>query len=111
MEQGYPTREQAEAMVQNRCPTMICANCKVNRWCGADGVKVSKSAGEALLAMHDDLDALRVGLKVADINLRNAHDMVRRLADELGSARTGYCSPGIDDLLDDADAMTKEDKP
>jgi len=111
MEQGYPTREQAEAMVQNRCPTMICANCKVNRWCDVDGVKVSKSAGEAFLAMHDDLDALRVGLKVADINLRNAHDMVRRLADELGSARTGYCSPGIDDLLDDAEAMTKEDKP
>jgi chromosome segregation ATPase len=33
-------------------------------------------------------------------------DLVKRMADELGSARTGYCSPGIDDLLDEAEAMT-----
>jgi hypothetical protein len=108
MEQGYPTREQAEAMVQNRCPTMICANCKVNRWCGEDGVKVSKSAGESFLAMHDELT--------------KARDLVRRIVDRLVYEK---CNPTclvwvnnlkcdncpIHKLKIEAEAMTKEDKP
>jgi len=113
----YPTREQAEAMVQNRCPTMICANCKVNRWCDVDGVKVSKSAGEAFLAMHTDIDELRVALKVADINLRNAKDLIKRLTawaiediniEVWDDVVTSEELRKITEMLAEAEAMTAE---
>jgi predicted Ser/Thr protein kinase len=71
-----------------------------------------------LMSLREDFASVKALLKIeseannrANDELTRAKDLVRRMADELGSARTGYCSPGIDDLLDEAEAMTKEGKP
>jgi len=114
MEQGYPTREQAQAMVN--CDAFT--DCKK---CPADPVCLmhtkTGTTGTVLLAMHTDIECEKTRSAVyfsagqaLEKQLAEARDLVRRMAEYIWTSHTTVNRDYRDKLIAEAKAMTKDDE-